>query len=62
LTFLEQGEVSLSQCCGEGLVLRRTFPGPPMASSYETTAAGQVISEHLIRMASSPAITAATRP
>jgi DNA-binding HxlR family transcriptional regulator len=46
----------------EGLVLRRTFPGPPMTSSYETTPVGQVIGEHLIRMAAAPALTTAPRP
>jgi hypothetical protein len=45
-----------------GLVLRRAFPGPPMTSSYETTPAGQVIGEHLIRMATAPALTAPPRP
>jgi DNA-binding HxlR family transcriptional regulator len=40
----------LRDLVGEGLVLRRTFPGPPMSSSYETTPVGQAIGEHLIRM------------
>lgn len=46
----------------EGLVLRRTFPGPPMTSSYEPTTAGQVIGEHLIQMATAPALTAPHQP
>jgi DNA-binding HxlR family transcriptional regulator len=46
----------------QGLVLRRAFPGPPMTSSYEPTPAGQVIGEHLIRMATAPALTAPHQP
>jgi DNA-binding HxlR family transcriptional regulator len=45
----------------EGLVLRRAFPGPPLTSSYETTPAGQVIGEHLIRMATAAALTSHER-
>jgi DNA-binding HxlR family transcriptional regulator len=44
----------LRDLVSEGLVLRRTFPGPPMTSSYETTPAGQAIGEHLIRMGTPP--------
>lgn len=47
----------LRDLVGQGMVLRRAFPGPPMTSSYETTPAGQAISEHLIRMASAPTLT-----
>lgn len=46
----------------EGLVLRRTFPGPPMTSSYETTPAGQAIGEHLIRMGATPPPHTPARP
>ncbi len=46
----------------QGLVLRRTFPGPPMTSSYEPTPLGQVIGEHLIRMATTPTLTTPLRP
>lgn len=45
----------------EGLVLRRTFPGPPMTSSYETTATGQAIAEHLLAMPPIPAAMAPSR-
>ncbi|MDN5749324.1 MAG: helix-turn-helix transcriptional regulator [Pseudonocardia sp.] len=38
----------------EGLVTRRAFPGPPMTSSYETTAAGQAIAQHLLAMPPTP--------
>lgn len=38
----------------EGLVARRAFPGPPMTSSYETTADGQAIAQHLLAMPPTP--------
>ncbi len=46
----------LRDLTAEGLVLRRAFPGPPMTSSYETTPLGQVIADHLIRMATTAAL------
>jgi DNA-binding HxlR family transcriptional regulator len=46
----------LRDLIAEGLLLRRTFPGPPMTSSYETTPLGQAIADHLIRMATTPAL------
>lgn len=35
-----------------GLVQRHTSPGPPMGSSYEATAAGLLVGQHLLRMVS----------
>ncbi|MEV5704864.1 winged helix-turn-helix transcriptional regulator [Actinoallomurus sp. NPDC052274] len=33
-----------------GLVTRHAFPGPPLSSSYEVTAAGALVGAHLNRM------------
>lgn len=44
----------LRDLINEGLVLRTVCPGPPLASSYDTTPLGQQIAQPLIGFASTP--------